>query len=127
MREEDRDKAPCAEFRNEEIQLAVIQTKQLYSLVNKLNRHIWYQGTVNMTAKLNTAQLFTFRFVSQNIRITFTKRRRLLPVHTADSFWPRSSRGEPGEVGHQMSRFTHHLRQALFINLSLCSKYSFVV
>ena len=45
---------------------------------------------MNMAAKLNTAQLFTFRFVSQNIRRTFTKRRRLFPVHTAVSFWTRS-------------------------------------
>ena len=43
-----------------------------------------------MAAKLNTAQLFTFRFVSQNIRRTFTKRRRLFPVHTDVSFWTRS-------------------------------------
>ena len=40
---------------------------------------------------MNTAQLFTFRFVLQNIRRTFTKRRRFLPVLTADSFWPSSS------------------------------------
>ena len=39
----------------------------------------------------------------------------------------RVNRGEPGEVGHQMSRFNHPLRQTLFINLSLCHKCCFIV
>ena len=47
-----------------------------------------------------------------------------LPITYLTISWYR---GEPGEVGHQMSRFTHSLRQTLFINLSLCRKYSFVV
>ena len=35
-------------------------------------------------------------------------------------------RGEPGEVGHQVSRFTHPSRQILFINISTRRKYRFV-
>ena len=34
MRVEDRDSAPCIKYREKEISLAVIKTKQLYSLVN---------------------------------------------------------------------------------------------
>ena len=37
-------------------------------------------------------------------------------------------RGEPGEVGHQMSSFTHSFRQTLFINfMPLCRSCCFVV
>ena len=35
------------------------------------------------------------------------------------------NRGEPGEVGHQMSRFTHPLRQTLFYEFIVMSQMLF--
>ena len=40
---------------------------------------------------------------------------------------PLVIRVEPGEVGHQVSRFTHHLRRTLVIQISGSRKCHFVV